>query len=598
MKSFNFSHIALACLAVAASLATHASPVYEFRQPKKGLNVASTKLPAAVVDTSAANLAFGAVNLGSNSAPLSFLLMNKGDASTTIDAPQVSGPFNASSNCSGTLAAGNECSVTLSFTPLAVGPAAGSVSVVTGVGTKTVTLSGMGVGLATATPSPTSLTFDSQTSPTQVGATSTQTVRLTNNGTATLALTAAPAISGNAAFSLGSPATTCGAELAIGASCDTYVKFSPSSVTPVSATLTFGTSIGNTQVSLSGTGLQASGAFAAAASSSTSYGAVAAGSSVTRTFEFKNTGTATATSVYVTLPSGNYLNFVDASTTCGTSAGTAVSVAPGASCTATVSYAPTATHTLNALLSVASSAVNSPSTLTVTGTGYISDAQLAAVKFLSGFEGTAGSTTFAADVGGTVSRTGTSASTAYLASSPVKFGNTSLALRGNGNFAYTNTSSDYYLGTSDFTLEGWVYPNVSPANGSYVMTIANGSNYGNSLFVVRGANTFGVGMACDGGCNGMAATSAASYPAGQWYHIAVTRQSGFVRLFVNGVIAATGTYAGPGKSNNRLIVNGAWDNNGFGNYGSDAYYDEIRFTLGVARYTANFTVPAAAFPRQ
>jgi hypothetical protein len=39
---------------------------------------------------------------------------------------------------------------------------------------------------------------------------------------------------------------------------------------------------------------------------------------------------------------------------------------------------------------------------------------------------------------------------------------------------------------------------------------------------------------------------------------------------------------------------GAWNPN----YGFDGFLDEVRITLGVARYTENFTVSARAFPDQ
>lgn len=101
------------------------------------------------------------------------------------------------------------------------------------------------------------------------------------------------------------------------------------------------------------------------------------------------------------------------------------------------------------------------------------------------------------------------------------------------------------------------------ATSGTLVSIANGATYGNSLAISRGANTFSMSMAASGNGNPVNVTTAANYPSSQWYHLAMTRDStGTVRLFVNGSLAATGTYAGPGKTNDRILINGLYDNNG------------------------------------
>ena len=75
-----------------------------------------------------------------------------------------------------------------------------------------------------------------------------------------------------------------------------------------------------------------------------------------------------------------------------------------------------------------------------------------------------------------------------------------------------------------------------------------------------------------------------------WRHIAVTRASGIIFLFVDGV------QQGSGAANNTLFkqfrrIGNSWDNFGF-----PGYLSHLRITKGVARYTANFTPPTAPFP--
>jgi hypothetical protein len=83
-----------------------------------------------------------------------------------------------------------------------------------------------------------------------------------------------------------------------------------------------------------------------------------------------------------------------------------------------------------------------------------------------------------------------------------------------------------------------------------------------------------------------------------WYHIAVTRSSHEFRGFVDGtqvgstVIRSASSLwiAGYG-----MAIGGAETSSGTAaNF--NGYIDDFRITKGVARYTANFTPPAAPFP--
>ena len=82
-----------------------------------------------------------------------------------------------------------------------------------------------------------------------------------------------------------------------------------------------------------------------------------------------------------------------------------------------------------------------------------------------------------------------------------------------------------------------------------------------------------------------------------WHHIAISRQSGTTRMFIDGTLQTqtwsdTTNYSGfstgrPLIGNSSYhVTNGSFDWNG--------YMSDIRFTKGLARYTANFTPPTAA----
>ena len=78
-----------------------------------------------------------------------------------------------------------------------------------------------------------------------------------------------------------------------------------------------------------------------------------------------------------------------------------------------------------------------------------------------------------------------------------------------------------------------------------------------------------------------------------WNHISVSRESGIVRLFVNGEVK--GSWNSGGLNFDQTLTSfGA----GFGTNSLFGAIDELRITKGVARYIANFTPPTEPFPNQ
>jgi hypothetical protein len=85
-------------------------------------------------------------------------------------------------------------------------------------------------------------------------------------------------------------------------------------------------------------------------------------------------------------------------------------------------------------------------------------------------------------------------------------------------------------------------------------------------------------------------TSTSTVPVNTWVHIAIQRQSGHLKLFINGNLEATSAV-----SDNQAIIDYLNPVN-IGNeqgvkigMGFDGWMEEIRFSKGVARYTSNFT---------
>ena len=86
-----------------------------------------------------------------------------------------------------------------------------------------------------------------------------------------------------------------------------------------------------------------------------------------------------------------------------------------------------------------------------------------------------------------------------------------------------------------------------------------------------------------------------------WNHLAVVRHQGNVTIYTNGVggTAVAGAYDFPAAVLALGSVPAADDQGAYSSaYGFDGFLDEVRVTVGVARYTENFTVSARAFPDQ
>jgi len=150
----------------------------------------------------------------------------------------------------------------------------------------------------------------------------------------------------------------------------------------------------------------------------------------------------------------------------------------------------------------------------------------------------------------------------------------------------TMTSDIPFFGSGDWTFEGWFY--FTSVNKSDWQYIFDGRNNGSNYFAQESNNNWrwnsGSGAAIATGL------TSSTFSNNTWYHLAVARESGTLRVFVDG------TYTGGGADSSaygttNLVIAGRYASlpNNFG-----MYVQDLRFTNGLARYTANFTPPTAA----
>jgi hypothetical protein len=133
------------------------------------------------------------------------------------------------------------------------------------------------------------------------------------------------------------------------------------------------------------------------------------------------------------------------------------------------------------------------------------------------------------------------------------------------------------FGTGDFTVECWVYPTLLSAGDRNIIEFRAGASTFAFRFGISGAST--PFMAHTSGLlNG-----SYSFSVNQWYHMALTRQSGTTTIWVNGVSAGSGTVNNDFTQGYLRVGND--QSNGY----FVGYISNLRVLKGQALYTTTFT---------
>lgn len=196
--------------------------------------------------------------------------------------------------------------------------------------------------------------------------------------------------------------------------------------------------------------------------------------------------------------------------------------------------------------------------------------------------GSNNSTYFKDEIGKTVTPSGD----AKISTAQSKFGGASAYFDGAGDYLSTSASSDFSHGTGDFTIEFWCRPTTA-TNAVLLDGRAIGPDGPQVALWLNAASRLELYVS---GAARIAGTSAVA--TASWHHIALSRASGTTRLFLDGV--SLGTWADSTSYSETRYVLGADRAGSLSPF--TGYIDDLRITKGVARYTANFTPPTAAFP--
>jgi hypothetical protein len=315
--------------------------------------------PTYLLSASANSLNLGSLLVGASGSQ-SIVLTNTGNSSVSISQVAVTGAgFTAGGFAVPlTLTAGQNATLTVAFSPVAAGNVTGSVSVISNATNSPTTIALTGSGIAPTrilSPSVSSLSFGNIL----VGKTSSpQTVSITNSGNSSVTISQFT-VSG-AAFTAGG--LTVPATLAAGQSASLTLSFTPSAAGTVSGSVSVVSNATNspTTIALSGSGTAQTLQLTPSVTS-LSFGNVLVGStSSSQTVSISNTGNGSVTISQLTTVGTSF-----------TAAGIALplTLAAGQTTSMTVAFSPTALASVSGSVSVVSNATNSPTTISLTGTG-------------------------------------------------------------------------------------------------------------------------------------------------------------------------------------------------------------------------------------
>ena len=158
----------------------------------------------------------------------------------------------------------------------------------------------------------------------------------------------------------------------------------------------------------------------------------------------------------------------------------------------------------------------------------------------------------------------------------------SVEFDGNGDYLSFATSSNFALGTGDWTVEYFAYPESTAQYQRHFYLIGSSSNQIEGIFADSNGISFGR--------TSVWAPAQVAHTINQWNHYALVHDSTNMRLYINGIQVLTSgdNFVDENKS---LVI--GHSNSTFGGF-FDGYMSNFRIINGTALYTSNFTPPTAA----
>jgi hypothetical protein len=180
---------------------------------------------------------------------------------------------------------------------------------------------------------------------------------------------------------------------------------------------------------------------------------------------------------------------------------------------------------------------------------------------------------------------------AQISTTQSKWGGSSMYFDGTGDYVTSYNANALFRIGNIYTIELWFYTTTIAAGSAGLICLAIGASTNSGINIYRSGSE----IICNDGATGGTGPSSGSsaITTNTWTHLAVVSDGTTTKMYIDGVLK--GTYSGTTASSAALtyVTVGA---NGDKSAVLNGYIQDVRITKGIARYTANFTPPTAAFP--
>lgn len=171
-----------------------------------------------------------------------------------------------------------------------------------------------------------------------------------------------------------------------------------------------------------------------------------------------------------------------------------------------------------------------------------------------------------------------------------KFGGACAYFDGSSDYLRLENSDDFHFASNDFTIECWIKLEIQEARDRAIIAKVSP----NQAAFILNINPQNKVTFSSEGYTGIVSNNALQINT--WNHVAVARNAGTVKLFIDGIEQASGSFPNSPQYANPVYI-GAFDpTNPSYAFWYRGWIDELRITKGIARYTSNFAPTNTSFP--
>jgi len=156
----------------------------------------------------------------------------------------------------------------------------------------------------------------------------------------------------------------------------------------------------------------------------------------------------------------------------------------------------------------------------------------------------------------------------------------------NGTGGFSTSGANLAFQGLNFTIEAWVYPTTISTGFSIYDQRASAYTTAGLYAYLTSNGTLAIRTNDNTQYNGSIIA-----PLNQWSHVAVTKNSGIISLWVNGQLSNTISYSTTLSDSSTNYIGRTTDNNAA--YAANGYISNLRVINGTSLYNSNFTPPTS-----